>query len=97
LGVVCLEDRRADKGEPLPVLVDRQAPDDQLVPDVIERLVVEPELLAQPPIADPFLQVQQTDDEGQGLRESCYGAPLSDEQTAALANTRSPTGCSRNL
>jgi hypothetical protein len=75
LGVVCLEDRRAHKGEALAALVDRQALDDQLVADVLERLVVEPELLAQPPIADPLLQVQQTDDEGQGLRERCYGLP----------------------
>ena len=75
-GDACLEEGRADKGEPLAALVDRQALDDQLVADVIDRLVVEPEFLLQPPIADPLLQVQEADDEGQGLRECCYGAPL---------------------
>jgi hypothetical protein len=59
----------------LPALVHSQPLDDQLVADVIEGLVVEPEFLAQAPIADPFLQIQQADDEGQGLRERCYGLP----------------------
>ena len=74
-GVAGLEEGRADKGEPLSALVDRQALDDQLVADIIERLVVEPEFLAQPPIADPLLQAQQACDEGQGLRETCDGLP----------------------
>jgi len=52
----------------------RQALDDQLVTQILERLVVEPEFLAQAPIADPFLQAQQAGDEGQGLRED-QGAP----------------------
>ena len=63
-GVAGLEEGRADKGEPLSALVDRQALDDQLVADILERLVVEPEFLAQPPIADPLLQAQQACDEG---------------------------------
>jgi hypothetical protein len=53
----------------LPALVHRQALDDQLVTHIIEGLVAEPEFLAQPPIADPLLQIQQAADEGQGLRE----------------------------
>ncbi len=50
-----LEEGRADKSKPLSALVDRQALDDQLVAHVLERLVVEPEFLAQAPIADPLL------------------------------------------
>ena len=73
--VTGLEERRADEGQPLPVLVDRQTLEDQLVADVIEGFVVEPEFLLQPPIADPLLQVQQADDEGQRLRERCYCLP----------------------
>jgi hypothetical protein len=38
----------------LSALVDRQAHDDQLVADILERFVVEPEFLLQPPIADPL-------------------------------------------
>jgi hypothetical protein len=45
------------------------------VADILERFVVEPEFLAQPPIADPLPQAQQACDEGQGLRECCYGLP----------------------
>jgi hypothetical protein len=75
LGVVCFEDRRADEGESLSALVDRQTFHDQLVADVIEHLVVEPEFLLQAPIADPLLQVQQADDEGQGLREGDSAHP----------------------
>ena len=74
-GGACLEQIRPDKGQPLPVLVDRQPLDDQFVADVLDRLVIEPEFLAEPPIADPLLQIQQADDEGQGLRECCYGLP----------------------
>jgi hypothetical protein len=43
----------------LSALVHRQALDDQLVTQIIERLVIDPEFLAQPPIADRLLQVQQ--------------------------------------
>jgi hypothetical protein len=53
----------------LSALVDRQALDDQLVTQIIERLVIDPEFLAQPPIADPLLQIQQAGDERQSLRE----------------------------
>ena len=69
-----LEEGRADKGQPLSSLVDRQTLDDQLVTDVLDRLLVEPEFLLQAPITDPLLQIQQADDEGQGLRECCGGA-----------------------
>jgi hypothetical protein len=50
------------KGQPLSALVDRQALDDQFVTDVLDGLLVEPEFLAQPPIADPLLQAQQACD-----------------------------------
>jgi hypothetical protein len=74
-GVAGLEESRADEGKPLSTIVDCQPLDDQFVADVVEGLVVEPEFLAQPPIADPLLQIQQADDKGQGLRECCYGLP----------------------
>jgi hypothetical protein len=60
------------KAQPLSVLIDRQALDDQLVANVLEGLVVEPKFLAQTPIADPLLQAEQACDEGEGLRE-CSG------------------------
>jgi hypothetical protein len=46
----------------LSALVYRQPLDDQLVADVLERLIIEPEFLAQAPIADPLLQAQQAGD-----------------------------------
>jgi len=60
--VAGLEEGRADKGQPLSALVDRQALDDQFVTDVLDGLLVKPEFLAQPPIADPLLQAQQACD-----------------------------------
>ena len=63
-GVAGLEEGRADEGKPLSALIDRQAHDDQLVTDILERFVVEPEFLAQPPIADPLPKAQQACDEG---------------------------------
>jgi len=77
-GVPGLEGGRADKGKALSALVDRQAHDDQLVADILERFFVKPEFLAQPPIADPLPQAQQPCDAGQGLRECCDGAPFSE-------------------
>ena len=53
--VAGLEQGRTDEGQSLSALVHRQALDDQLVTYIIEGLVVEPEFLAQPPIADPLL------------------------------------------
>jgi hypothetical protein len=53
-GVAGLEKGRAGEGQPLSTLVHRQALQDQLVTDVLDRFVVEPEFLAQPPIADPL-------------------------------------------
>ncbi len=90
-GVAGLEEGRADEGKPLSALVDRQALDDQLVTDILERLVVEPEFLAQPPIADPLLQAQQACDEGQGLRECCDGAPFSETRIPRMDGPDSRT------
>jgi hypothetical protein len=71
--VARLGEGRADKRQPLSAVVDRQALADQFVTDVLDGLLVEPEFLAQPPIADPPLQAQQARDEGQGLRECRSG------------------------
>ena len=48
---------------------------DQLVRDVLDGVLVEPEFLAQPPIADPLLRAQQACDEGYSLRECYDGVP----------------------
>ena len=90
-GVAGLEQGRADKGEPLSALVHRQALDDQLVTHILERLVVEPEFLAQPAIADALFKVQQADDESQGLRECCYDAPFSETRFPRMGGPDSRT------
>jgi hypothetical protein len=69
----------------LSALVDRKALDDQFVTDVLDGLLVEPEFLAQPPIADPLLQAQQACDEGYGLRECYDGVPPPEPPTSETA------------
>jgi hypothetical protein len=86
-----LEGGRADKGKALSALVARQAHDDQLVADILERFVVEPEFLLQPAIADALFQVQQADDESQGLRERSYGAPFSETRIPRMDGPDSRT------